>query len=73
MEGQGAGGAQQVGDLGGLDECHAAEGRGGRHDDPLDGPLGGEPGVERPGEQGIVVVGRRGERGHLLQGRCHGL
>jgi hypothetical protein len=40
VEGQGASGAEQVGDRGRLDERHAAEGGGGRPDHALDGPFG---------------------------------
>ena len=70
---EGAGGAQQVGDLGRLDKRHAAEGCGSGHDHALDGPLGCEPRVERPRQQRIVVARRRGKGSHLLEGRGRGL
>jgi len=73
MEGQGTGGAQEVGDFRRLDERHSAEDRGGRHAHALNGLLGRKPDVERPREQGIVVVDGRGDGSYLLKSCGHSL
>ena len=65
VEGEGPGGRQEVGHVGGADERHAAEELGAPHGDGLDGPLEGEP-----GRTGRGPAGARGPRRRRRRRRC---